>query len=480
MADQFAFLDATAQAAMVRRGDAHPIELVESAIERIERVNPQLNAVIHTRFDRARAEANSELPNGPFRGVPLCLKDFDGSMAGEPQHEGNRLRKEIGYRADHDSFIIRKLLDAGFVVVGKTNTSEWGLLPTAEPLAYGPTRNPWDPERSPGGSSGGSAAAVAAGLAPVAHAGDGGGSIRIPASHCGLFGLKPARGRVSMGPERGEAWAGLVNRHVLTRSVRDSAAVLDAIAGPMPGDPYTAPPPVRPYAAVVETAPGPLRIGLRTTAPAGLAAVEPVCVTAVETLARALESFGHVVEPDSPPALDDPGLAEAFFAILVAGVAFDTARLAEIAGRPITADDVEPLTWLHYGMGRSMPATQYLDAVNVAHRWSRAVVSWWLDGYDLLLTPTTAEPAPQLGDVFGTSDNPTRAIERSVPFAVFCVPFNVTGQPAISIPVHRTASGLPVGAQLVANQYREDLLFQVAGQLEQAMQWDIDGAPIHA
>jgi amidase len=480
MIDEFASLDATAQAALVRAGDIEPTDLVESAIERIERVNPELNAVIHTRFDRARSDAAGALPDGPFRGVPLCLKDLDGAMAGEPLHEGNQLLKVLGHTADHDTYLSRKLIDAGFVVVGKTNTPEWGLLPTTEPLAYGPTGNPWDPTRSTGGSSGGSAAAVAAGLVPVAHAGDGGGSIRIPSSHCGLFGLKPSRGRVSLGPDVGEGWAGLVARHVLTRSVRDSAAILDVIAGPMPGDPYTAPPPARPYRAEVNTAPKQLRIGLRTVAPSEMAAVDRACATAAERAAEQLEALGHIVEPAWPAALDDPRVLDAFMAVVSTGVAVGVAQLAEIAGRPITPDDVEPLTWLQYEMGAGTTAAQYAAALNFAHRWTRSAVSWWDEGYDLLLTPTVAEPPPKLGDVFSTPENPARALERSLPFAVFCGPFNITGQPAMSVPVHRTADGLPVGAQLVANQYREDVLFQVAARLEAALQWNADQPAIHA
>jgi amidase len=285
---------------------------------------------------------------------------------------------------------------------------------------------------------------------------------------------------VSLGPDVGEAWAGLVTRHVLTRSVRDSAAILDVIAAPMPGDPYTAPPPVRAYLDDVTTTPTRLRIGLRTTAPIDMAVVDPVCVAAAERAAHHLESLGHTVELASPAALDDPGLFEAFLAVLLAGVAVDVGHLAQIAGRAITAADVEPLTWLQYEMGATTTAAQYVAALNLGHRWSRSVVSWWDQGYDLLLTPTTAEPPPKLGDVFGPPENPARALERAIPFAAFCGPFNVTGQPAMSIPVHSTDDGLPVGAQLVANQYREDVLFQVAAQLEPVVRWGDRRPAIHA
>jgi amidase len=480
MTTDLARADATAQAELVRSGAAHPTELVDAAIARIAAVDPQLHAVIHERYAAARDEAAGPLPDGPFRGVPLLVKDLDGSMAGMPEHLGNRLLREIGHAGTGDSHLFAALRRAGFVVVGKTNTPEFGLLPTTEPLAYGPTRNPWDTTRSPGGSSGGSAAAVASGMVPVAHAGDGGGSIRTPAAHCGLVGLKPARGRVSLGPERGEVWAGLVARHVLTRSVRDTAAVLDAVCGPTPGDPYTAPPPARPFLAEVGADPGRLRIGVRTDTPGGLAAVDPACVAAVEDAARLLESLGHQVEPASPATLDEPGLLEAFTTILITGVVHDVQALATVAGRPVTADDVEPLTWVQYEMGLAVTAGQYVDALDLAHRWSRGVVGWWSEGFDLLLTPTCAEPPPLLGDVVGPPDNPFRGLERAVPFATFAAPFNVTGQPAVSLPLHWSAAGLPIGVQLVADQWREDVLLRVAAQLEAARPWADRVPPVHA
>jgi amidase len=469
--DDLATLDATDQADLVRRGEVDPLELVEAAIERIERVDPALHAVIHRRFDAARREAAGTLPDGPFRGVPLLLKDMDGSLAGAPLHLGNRLLKDLGHVADHDDYLVRKLLDAGFVVVGKTNAPEFGLVPTTEPLAYGPTRNPWAPDRSPSGSSGGSAAAVAAGLVPVAHAGDGGGSIRTPAGHCGIFGLKPSRGRVSVGPDIGEGWGGFVVRHAVTRTVRDSAAVLDVLSGPMPGDPYTAPLPARPFLDEVGRDPGRLRIGMRTTAPSELVPVDPECVAAVEGAARLLESLGHTVEPVAIPALDAGELVGAFVSVMVASVVFEMNRLAEIAGRPLTETDVEPLTWAQYQMGLATTAEQYVEAMAAAHRFTRDVVAWWQSGYDLLLTPTAAEPAPLLGDLVSTPDDPMRPLTRALPFAAFTVPANVTGQPAMSVPLHWTADDVPVGVQFVADQYREDVLVRIAAQLEAAQPW---------
>ena len=285
MATELSQLDATAQAELVRTGDASPIELVDAAITRVEKLNAELNAVIHPLFDRARAAA-AATAGGPFRGVPIVVKDYDGMLAGAPYHAGNRALQAAGYVATDTSYLFEKLERAGFVIVGKTNTPEFGLMPTAEPEAHGPTRNPWDVTRSSGGSSGGSAAAVASGMVPVADAGDGGGSIRIPASMCGLFGLKPSRGRVSLGPDESEGWGGLVVRHMVTRSVRDSAAILDLLQGYMSGDYYTAPPPARPYLEEVGAEPGRLRIALRTEAPAAIAPTDPACVAAAEDAAR--------------------------------------------------------------------------------------------------------------------------------------------------------------------------------------------------
>src|SRR5687768_12545580 len=273
-------LDATAQAKLVRTGEVSPTELVDDAIARIEKLNPELNAVIHPLFDKARDQARGDLPDGPFRGVPMVLKDLDGQTAGDPFHCGNKALKAINHVPDHDSYSHAKLRDAGFVFVGKTNCPEFGLLPTTEPEAYGATRNPWNTEHSPGGSSGGTAAAVASRMVAVGSAGDGGGSIRIPSSECGLVGLKPTRGRVSFGPELGEVWKGLVVRGALARSVRDSAAVLDVMSGQMPGDPYTAPRFDRPLAEEVGADPGTLRIGFTTAAPEHMTTVDPICVKA--------------------------------------------------------------------------------------------------------------------------------------------------------------------------------------------------------
>ena len=473
-------LDATDQAALVRTGDASPSELVDGAIARIEKLDPELNAVIHPLFDRARAAADALPADTPFRGVPMLVKDLDGAVAGEPCHLGNRLLKEIGYRAETDSYLFTKLQDAGFVVVGKTNTPEFGLMPTTEPLAYGPTRNPWNTAHSPGGSSGGSAAAVASRMVPVAHAGDGGGSIRIPASATNLFGLKPSRARISLGPDISEAWGGFVQRHVVTHSVRDSAAILDVLEGTMPGDFYTAPPPARPYRDEVGIDPGRLRIGIRTEAPGRMVAVDDECVAAAEDAAGLLESLGHTVEQAAPEPFDHTDLVESFTTVVSANAARDVDDLAERAGRAVGPDDVEPVTWTIAEMGRAVTASAYIAALQRLHRVVREMVAWWeIEGHDLLLTPTMAEPPPLLGDVGGGPD-PLEGFARAIPFATFTMMFNATGQPAASLPLYVAASGLPIGTQLAAAPWREDVLLRVASQLEEARPWADRRPPIHA
>jgi amidase len=484
--DDLSTLDATAQAALVRDGTLSATELVEAAITRIEKLDPELNAVIHPLFDKARTTAAATKPGAPFAGVPTVLKDLDGHSAGDPRHLGNKLLKDLGHVADHDSYLFAKLRAAGFIAVGKSNTPEFGLMTTTEPEAYGPTRNPWNTGHSTGGSSGGSAAAVASGMVPVAHAGDGGGSIRIPASECGLFGLKPTRGRISLGPEAGEAWAGLVQRHVVTRSVRDSAAILDALAGPMPGDPHFAPPPARPFLDEVGADPGRLRIGLRTNAPAAMAETYTECATAAEDAGRLLESLGHHVEVASPAALDETELLGLFLVLMSTNVVKDMREVEAIAGRPLTADDVEPLTWEYAQMGLGHSAIDYLEAIDASHAWTRRIASWFepldgTEGFDLLLTPTLAEPPPEIGDLVGTKEDPWHAMARATPFAAYTAAFNVTGQPAMSVPLSWEESrNLPIGVQLVAPHTREDLLLRVAAQLEEARPWADRRPPVFA
>jgi amidase len=479
MADELAALDAIAQAELVRRGEIKPGELIDRAIARIEKLNPQLNAVITPLFEKARAQAASpNLPAGPFRGIPFLLKDLGCHSAGDPYHEGTRFLRNAGWVEKDDTYMAAKLRAAGFIFLGKTNTPEFGSLPTTEPQAYGPSRNPWDTSRSTGGSSGGSAAAVASGMVPAAHANDGGGSIRIPASECGLVGLKPSRGRVSWGPEYGELWAGLAIEHVVSRSVRDTAAILDVISGPMPGDPYFAPPPPRPFLQEVGVTPGRLRIGLMTR---GATPVHPDCVAAVTDTARLLESLGHRVEESYPKALDDNHERFSHVWTLVASsVAVVLDHWSKKIGKPIGHDDVELHNWTIAEIGRSRTAAQYVDAVMWLQTDTRQIVSWWNEGFDLLLTPTIAEPPPPLGQFVSPPNDPLAAARRTETIIPFTPPFNVTGQPAISLPLYWNSQGLPIGVHLAAAYGREDLLIRVAAQLEQACPWANRRPPVHA
>ena len=481
MVDELAHLDATAQAELVRRGEVSALDLTEAAIARITRLNPQLNAVIHQRFESARAEARAITPgSAPFAGVPFLVKDFLCAMEGDPIHLGTRVLRDAGMCAPSDSYLARKLKAAGLIILGRTNTPELGTLPTTEPDAYGPTHNPWNLGHSTGGSSGGSAAAVAAGLVAAAHANDGGGSIRIPASECGLVGLKPSRGRTSFGPELGDSVGGLACEGVVTRSVRDTAALLDAVAGRMPGDPYSAPPATRPYHNEVGAPTGRLRIGVRTVSPGHLGVVQDEVAAAVERVARGLASLGHHVDIASPDALDDPEVARHFSTMYATNTAWMLDQLALVAGRPLTAEDVDPLNWALAELGRLCSAPQLIDTFNWIHGYTRRVASWWESGFDLLLTPTLPAPPPPLGHFRPDPANPTDAGFRATAFAAFTLPFNATGQPAISLPLHWTADGLPVGVQLVAAYCGEDLLIRVAAQLEEAFPWADRRPPVHA
>lgn len=480
MTDDLSLLDATAQAELVRRGDASPAELVDAAVARIEALNPQLNAVIHERFEAARTDAAGDLPDGPFRGVPTLFKDLMCAMEGEPYHEGLRPLKEAGYRAPATDNLARRLLASGLVCVGRTNTPEIGLVPTTEPPAYGPTRNPWDTSRTTGGSSGGSAAAVASGMVPVAHGNDGGGSIRIPASCCGLVGLKPSRGRSSLGPRVGQISSPLPVENLIARSVRDVATALDVISVPFPGDPVIAPALPRPARDEVGADPGRLRIGLLTTNPLDTGPVHADCVAAAEDAARALEELGHAVEPAFPAALANPELVMQFGVAWFAGAAAGLDAFGAAIGRAITADDVEPLTWAMAEAGRAVTSGQYLAAVASMERFGRDVAAWWDSGFDLLLTPTLAEPPVPLGTFASPPDEPLAGFLRAGAFTPFTPPFNATGQPAVSLPWRENADGLPIGVHLVAAYGREDVLVRVASQVEAAHPWASRRPPVHA
>ena len=462
-------LDATACAELVRDGRASPLELVDAAIARCERSNDELGAIIVPLYEEARAQAKDP-PHGPFRGVPILIKDICATVGGALHTAGLLPLKHHGHRVPHDSHLVATLRRAGFIIVGKTNTSELGILPSAEPPAWPPSKNPYDLRRTTGGSSGGSAAAVASGMVPIAHGNDGGGSIRIPSSCCGLFGMKPSRGRVSFAPDHGDISGGLVNEHVLTRSVRDSAAVLDLLAGMQPGDPYAAPPQLSRYTAEITAPPRALRIGFATRRlmPDG-AMVEshPDCIAAVAHTGKLLESLGHHVEPAEIEALRDPDWVPSFLAVWIVGVANELDEVEREIGRAIEPGEIEPLTEALAALGRLVTGPGYAEAWRWIRRAARRIAEYWTR-YDLWLTPTVTEPPPLLGTFRSPVDDPLAGIFRAAEFAPFTAPFNATGQPACSLPLYRNAGGLPIGVQLVGAYGREDLLFRIAAQLEAA------------
>ena len=470
------WLDATAQAELVRAGEASPRELIDAAITRIEAVNPKLNAVIRTRFDEARAEADGDLPDGPFRGVPMLFKDLGCTVEGEVTAYGAGPMREV--KAQVTSYLAQKFRAAGFVPLGRTNVPEIGTTVTTEARSFPPARNPWNTGRSTGGSSGGSAAAVASGMVPVAHANDGGGSIRIPASECGLVGLKPTRGRVSQGPAVGEGWAGGTIDGSVARTVRDAAGVLDAIGTPMPGDPYYAPSLARPLAQEAGTGPGRLRIGFLDRPGAGISLDHPECRAAVTGAVRLLESLGHQVEDSAPAAMFEEGFTPHFGAIIAADSESLFRYFERLLGRPIADDEIEPRNAAYRHIGKSLSVVDYLGSRSWIEQWSRRMAGWWAAGHDLLVTPTVGAPPPELG--WFTAEGPEHEGGRVVSYIPYTAQFNMTGQPAISLPLHWTPDGLPVGVQLVAAYGREDLLVRVASQLEQAAPWTAKHPPVHA
>jgi amidase len=470
---EIADLDATAQADLVRQGGCSERELLDATIAAIERVNPQLNAVIIPLYEQARAQLrDGALGDGPFRGVPLVLKDLGAELAGTPQYGGTRVLRDRAWVSRRDSELTARFRRAGFVFVGKTNTPELGLSPTTEPDTFGPTRNPWNVDRIVGGSSGGSAAAVASRMVALAHAGDGGGSIRNPAGACGVVGLKPSRGRVTLGPDRGESWSGCVTEHVITRSVRDTAAVLDCTAGYLAGDPVTAPRNERPFADEVGRDPGRLRIGMFWGNPSTPGS--PAAREAVESCGRLLASLGHEVHTGYPAVLDGNELGGLLYVSVAASVAHELALIAAQTGSPVGPDGVEASTWAFAERGRAMSATEYLANIDEMHRYARRLCGWWDEGNDLLVTPTMAEPAPPIGELKGAD------VERIVRLVPYTAPYNVSGQPAIALPLHWTDDGLPVGIQLISAYGREDVLIRTAAQIEQAMPWSSRRPPVCA
>ena len=475
--DELAGEDAVGLADRIRRGDLSPVEAVQATIDRIERLDGDLNAVIHKQFEDAlELAASPDLPDGPFRGVPMLLKDLWAEEAGRPHHAGIQALKDADHRSTIDSNMVTRYKEAGFVIVGRTNTPELGLVATTESLAYGPCRNPWNTGHGTGGSSGGAAAAVASGMLPAANASDGGGSIRIPAAMCGLVGLKPSRGRVSMGPVK-EEW-GLSVQHVVCHTMRDSAAILDATAIPFLGDGVVAPDHGRPWVDPTGRDPASLRIGCMDHSPR--TEVHPDCADATRRTAAMLEDLGHHVEDAHPPALEQiDELGWAFGVNWGVGAVLSLEHLGGQLGREVTEADVEPGTWFLAERGRDISAVDYARAQGAMSTFRRSMAEWWESGFDLLVTPTTALPPPPIGELTPTDDDPVRGSKRSMPYATFTSPFNTTGQPAISLPLG-SSDGLPVGVQLVAAYGREDLLIAVGSQLEAEARWSDHRAPIHA
>jgi amidase len=475
---ELTWMDATAQAELVRRGDVSAAELVEAAIGRIEALNPRLDAVIRTRYERAREEAVTVPPGGPFGGVPILLKDLGAVVAGEVTAFGLGPMREVAFPVT--SYLAESFRKAGFIVLGRTNVPELGSTVTTEPRSFPPCRNPWDTGRSAGGSSGGSAAAVASGMVPVAHGSDGGGSIRIPASECALVGLKPTRARVSQGPAVGEGWAGGTIDGVLARSVRDAAGVLDVISAWQPGEPYYPPPFRRPLAEEAGASPGRLRVGVLDRPGRDGYLDDPQCRAAVAAAASLLESLGHHVQESAPEAMFEEAFPGHFGAIIAADTEATLQAFERLLGRPIGDEEIEPRNAAYRRAGQKLSAVSYLGSRAWIGQWARRMAAWWAD-HDLLLTPTLGAPPPELG--WFTAEGPQREARRVVSFIPYTSQFNMTGQPAVSLPLHWTPDGLPVGVQLVAGYGREDLLVRVASQLEQAAAWqDRHPAmpPVHA
>lgn len=479
--------DGLGLAELVRTGQVTPLELVEAAIARIEQLNPQLNAVVYKLYDQARRAAQKPLPAGPFQGVPFLLKDLLSALAGVPMSSGSRFLRN--FVPPQDSELVRRYKAAGVIILGKTNTPEFGLLPYTEPALFGPTRNPWDVSRTSGGSSGGAATAVAAGMVPLAGGGDGGGSIRIPASCCGLFGLKPTRGRTPIGPFMAEAWEGLVVEHVLTRSVRDSAAMLDAIAGADVGALYAPAAAERPFLSEVTTTPGPLRIAYTSTPFMGRTVHED-CLQGLTATAHLLAGLGHEVE-EAAPQVNGAELAVAFITMLTGQVRGDIEEAGRWLGRKPTAADFEPSTWGLGLLGKAIKAADYVTAVRTLKLAARQVGEFF-QRYDLLLTPTLAAPPVPVGSLQPTPSEIRffqainqagagwllKALDvvkpiaaKSFTFTPYTLLFNVTGQPAMSVPLHWNGAGLPIGMQFVGRYGDEATLFRLAGQLEQAQPW---------
>ncbi|MCB0554640.1 MAG: amidase [Phaeodactylibacter sp.] len=483
--EEYRQYDALGLAGLVKKKEITASELVEIAITRAESVNPTINAIIHPLYDMAKEMARNADPNSLFGGQPFLVKDLGLEIAGTPRRTG--CRGYQNYISQSDSIVVERFRKAGFSFLGKTNTPEFGLTPYTEPVLFGPTRNPWNIERSAGGSSGGSGAAVAAGITPLASASDGGGSIRIPASCNGLFGIKPSRGRISLGQKSGESWTGAVMEHCVSRSVRDSAALLDAIQGPAPGDPFVIPAPEKPYLETLKEAPGKLRIAFSITHTLGHT-IDSECVLAVEKTAKLLESLGHEVEM-APLPYQKEDLTKSFIMMIFGEAAADVAELGEFLGRPASFSDVEEGTMGIALLGRAFSAKDFAYHRRQWNTMARRVGAFYQQ-YDLILTSTVSMPPFPIGMLQPTPaekrlvriakalglrqslkskiDELAEKIFSYIPYTAFA---NMTGQPSMSVPMHWTQDGLPVGVMFTADTGREDILFRLAAQLEQAQPW---------
>jgi amidase len=474
-AKEFESYDGLGLAELVRRREVSAAEMLECAIARIEERNRAVNAVVTRLYDQARAAVAARLPDGPFTGVPYLLKDLGAHYTGAVTSYGSALFQD--FVVDHDSEITVRLKRAGLVIVGKTNTPELGLASSTEPRLFGPTRNPWNLAHTAGGSSGGSAAAVAVGMVPMAHGTDGGGSIRIPASCCGLFGLKPTRARNPMGPDAGEGWGGASVGHAITRSVRDSAALLDATSGPDVGDPYWAPPPARPFLDEVGRDPGRLRIAI-STRPWNGQPVDPECVEAAVAAGRLCERLGHRVE-EAAPEIDAGALGAATLVVIGANLRVALEARAAALGREPAASDVERITWARAMDGHTARAADYARAIGVMHRTGRAVARFFTR-YDILLTPTMCRPPYPLGVIDMMTDDEGSYTQAVLSTIAFTSLFNTSGNPAMSVPLGWSRTGLPIGVQFAAPFGDEATLFRLGARLEAEAPWAHRRAPAPA
>ena len=466
LAAEYGNYDGLGLADLIAKKEITPLELLRAVRQRVDALNPKLNALCHLFFDKAEAQISQSLGIGPFWGVPFALKDGGLYLAGTITSAGSRIWKDN--IADFDSTLVERYKQAGLVIFGKTNSPELGLTTTTESVLFGQTHNPWSLQRTSGGSSGGAAAVVASRIVPMAHGSDGGGSIRIPASCCGVFGFKPTRGRVPLGPTQFESWNGCTQHHVLTISVRDSAALLDVSVGPELGSPYFSPLPQRPFLKEIGTEAGKLRIALVTATPGGTP-LDPECKKAVLEAAKLCENLGHSVEETALPI--DFALARgAFFAILQVSLARVLDDAATILGRPVCEQDVEPVTWATMQAGTKVASVTYSRAIATLHQIGLAMAKFQRS-YDVILSPTLAKPPVALGLMRLSQDVPTWS-QEVMEFSPYTALYNVTGQPSMSVPLHWTPDGLPVGVMFSARFGEDATLFRFATQLERAQPWD--------